>query len=85
MRGEEEKKEKKKKRRRREKKKSVTTAAEFAGARHVVNRASHGKIEYVLTYTFLFFPVYIATHQATVPRRSLSTMEGWPNGQRERE
>lgn len=50
-----------------ERKKSVTAAAEFTGARYLVNRASHGKIECILTYTFLSLPVLYSDSSSTGP------------------
>lgn len=48
-------------------KKSVRAAAEFTGARHFVNRASHGKIECILTYTFLSLPVLYSDSSESRP------------------
>lgn len=62
----------------RKEKKSVTAATEFAGARYVVSRASHGKIECILTYTFLSLPV-LYSDSSTGPPATLNGPRMPPN------
>lgn len=75
-RGEKERRERREEKKNGGRKKSVRAAAEFTGARYFVNRASHGKIECILTYTFLSLPVLYSDSSESRPPSGSK----WPPG-----